>query len=75
MQTIKKLVAGIAFLWALCNAQVLLAQSAVTFPTLPDSADWMSDLWTVFTSAAALGLGILGLGLVIRMIRRGLKAR
>jgi len=46
--------------------------SVVDFPTLPDGATWVEGLTTIFVSAAGLGLGILGLRLVIRMIRKGL---
>lgn len=51
----------------------MFAQTAITFPTLPDGGDWVTALTAIFISAAGLGLGILGLRLVIRMIKAGLK--
>jgi hypothetical protein len=51
------------------------AQTAVTFPTLPDGSAWVNSLTTLFISAAALGLGILGLKFVISMISAGLAKR
>lgn len=48
------------------------ATSIVTFPDLPSGTSWISGLTDIFTSAAGLGLGILGLGLVIGCIVAGL---
>jgi len=47
------------------------AQTNVEFPTLPDGSAWVSGLLTLFVSAAAIGLGVMGLRFVVRMIRAG----
>ena len=48
------------------------AQTNVEFPTLPDGGAWVSGLLTLFVSAAAIGLGVMGLRFVVRMIRSGI---
>lgn len=48
------------------------AQTNIEFPYLPDGSDWVSGLLSLFVSAAAIGLGVLGLRFVVRMIRAGI---
>lgn len=70
----KRLYAGVLSL--VCLFVALSSQAAtsiVTFPDLPSGDSWVTGLTTIFVSAAGLGLGIVGLRLVIRMIRSGLK--
>jgi hypothetical protein len=70
----KVIVRMLVFVFALVLGLSVQAQSSVVdFPTLPSGAAWVTGLTTIFVSAAGLGLGILGLRLVIRMIKAGLK--
>lgn len=66
----KKYLLALAFI--LGAALPMFAQTDITFPTLPSGDSWVTGLKALFISAAAVGLGILGLKYVIRMLSAGL---